>query len=184
MTLLTPRDVAKKLNVSTRTVYNWLEEGRLPAVRLSERITRVPEEAVEALVTEATQPLIAAEERAQYGSTVTCLRCGSEVDPTDNRSPTQQLRERVSTHSSAILELASKHHIVNVRLIGSVARGDAVAGSDIDLLVDIEPGVALFDLAAFEFEAGDEFEWDVHVVSSSDLPDDSRDRILVEAVAL
>jgi excisionase family DNA binding protein len=53
-TLLTPRQVAERLAVSARTVYLWIEQGRLPAVRLSERITRVPVEAVDELIERAT----------------------------------------------------------------------------------------------------------------------------------
>ncbi|MDQ6661653.1 MAG: nucleotidyltransferase domain-containing protein, partial [Chloroflexota bacterium] len=44
------------------------------------------------------------------------------------------------------LRLASKRGAYNVRVFGSVARGEADAKSDIDLLVDLEPGRSLFDL--------------------------------------
>lgn len=54
--MLTPRQVADQLAVSTRTVYLWIDEGRLPAVRLSERVTRVPSQAVDALVAASTRP--------------------------------------------------------------------------------------------------------------------------------
>jgi excisionase family DNA binding protein len=47
--LLTPREVARRLSVSPRTVYLWIGEGRLPAVRLSQRCTRVPASAVDEL---------------------------------------------------------------------------------------------------------------------------------------
>lgn len=48
--LLTPREVARRLSVSLRTVYLWIGSGRLPSVRLSERCTRVPASAVDELV--------------------------------------------------------------------------------------------------------------------------------------
>lgn len=48
--LLTPREVARRLSVSVRTVYSWIREGRVPSVRLSERCTRVPARAVEVLM--------------------------------------------------------------------------------------------------------------------------------------
>jgi len=54
--LLTPTQVAEKLAVSTRTVYLWIEEGRLPAVRLSERVMRVPSQAVDELIAASTRP--------------------------------------------------------------------------------------------------------------------------------
>ena len=40
------RQAAQRLAVSPRTVYLWLEQGRLEHVRLSERVTRIPEAAV------------------------------------------------------------------------------------------------------------------------------------------
>jgi excisionase family DNA binding protein len=48
--LLTPREVAARLNVSVRTVYLWIESGRLSVVRLSARCTRVPESALDVLL--------------------------------------------------------------------------------------------------------------------------------------
>ena len=47
-----------------------------------------------------------------------------------------------------ILRLAAKHGARNVRVFGSVARGEADEQSDIDLLVDMEPGRSLLDHAA------------------------------------
>ena len=56
MQLLTPKQVASRLSVSPRTVYGWIAEGRLASVRLSERVTRVPEDAVDAMVRTALSP--------------------------------------------------------------------------------------------------------------------------------
>jgi excisionase family DNA binding protein len=51
--LLRIPDVAAKLSVSRSEVYRLIALGRLPAVRLSERVLRVPAEAIEALVADA-----------------------------------------------------------------------------------------------------------------------------------
>ncbi len=48
--LLTPGEAAGQLNVSVRTVYVWIESGRLASVKLSPRCTRVPASSVDALV--------------------------------------------------------------------------------------------------------------------------------------
>ncbi len=48
--LLTPKQAAQRLSVSPRTVYLWLEQGRLEHVRLSERVTRIPEAAVDEMI--------------------------------------------------------------------------------------------------------------------------------------
>ncbi|MBY0405157.1 MAG: nucleotidyltransferase domain-containing protein [Cyanobacteria bacterium] len=45
-----------------------------------------------------------------------------------------------------ILKIASQRGAYNVRLFGSVARGEALEDSDIDFLVDLEPGRSLLDL--------------------------------------
>lgn len=51
--LLTPAEVALRLGLSRGTIYNWIYERRLPAVRLSRRAVRVREEVVTALVRRA-----------------------------------------------------------------------------------------------------------------------------------
>lgn len=52
----TPAQVADRLAVSPRMVYLWIEEGTLPAQRVSERVTHVSAQALEAFVAAATQP--------------------------------------------------------------------------------------------------------------------------------
>ena len=47
-----------------------------------------------------------------------------------------------------LLDLAARHGARNVRVFGSVARGEADPASDLDLLVDLEPGRSLIDLGA------------------------------------
>jgi predicted nucleotidyltransferase/DNA-binding XRE family transcriptional regulator len=56
-------------------------------------------------------------------------------------------------HRRRLLDAARKRGVRRVRLFGSLARGEEVPDSDIDLLVDLEPGRTLLDLAAFRREA-------------------------------
>ena len=58
--------------------------------------------------------------------------------------------ETLHAHRRTILELATHHGARNVRVFGSMVRGDARPNSDIDLLIEIVPGRTLLDLIAFE----------------------------------
>ena len=83
-----------------------------------------------------------------------------------------------------ILEAAARHGARNVRLFGSVARGDADDASDIDLLVDLEPGRSLFDLGGLWSELQVVVGHRVDVVTESGLKSEVRERVLTEAVPL
>ena len=49
-------------------------------------------------------------------------------------------------HRAAVHEIVGRHHARNPRVFGSAARGDDRPESDLDLLVDPEPGMTLFDI--------------------------------------
>lgn len=73
------------------------------------------------------------------------------------RSPSRAVLERISRaletppavhvdrHREAIHEIIAQHHASSPRIFGSVARGDAVTGSDIDILVDFTDEASLLD---------------------------------------
>lgn len=83
--------------------------------------------------------------------------------------PTPDLRGLVSANREAILRLARAHRGTTVRVFGSVARGDASESSDIDFLVDFEPGSSLFDMLHLSDDLRDLLGVDVDVVSSGGL---------------
>lgn len=83
-----------------------------------------------------------------------------------------------------ILHLAEKYGAYNVRVFGSVARGEADAESDIDLLVDMERDRSLLDLAGFLIEAENLLGCKVDAVTEKGLRGRIRERVLKEAVAL
>ncbi len=56
------------------------------------------------------------------------------------------IQEIIGDKRDAILALATKYGASNVRVFGSVAEGEAKEDSDVDFLVDLEPGRSLFDL--------------------------------------
>lgn len=84
---------------------------------------------------------------------------------------------------TAILDLAQRHGARNVRVFGSVARGENTERSDVDFLVDMEPGRTLFDLAGFVADLQDLLGLRVDVVTPGGLKY-TRERILAEAVHL
>jgi predicted nucleotidyltransferase len=83
-----------------------------------------------------------------------------------------------------ILRLAAHHGAHNVRLFGSVARGEARPDSDIDFLVDLEAGRSLFDLGGLLMELQDLLHCKVDVVTEKGLRPRIRTRVLQEAVPL
>ena len=83
-----------------------------------------------------------------------------------------------------ILAIARKHGAFNVRVFGSVARGEADEESDIDLLVDLDADRSLFDLGALAVELNESMGRHVDVVTERGLRQRIRDRVVGEAVAL
>jgi hypothetical protein len=97
-----------------------------------------------------------------------------------NTNPAVILRER----REEILEIASKHGARNVRVFGSVARGDAGNDSDIDLLVRFDSGRSLMDHAALILELQELLGRQVDIASDRGLKERVRERILAEAIPL
>jgi predicted nucleotidyltransferase len=83
-----------------------------------------------------------------------------------------------------ILRLASKYGARNVRIFGSVARGQAGQKSDVDLLVQMEEGRSLLDHVALMQDLEDLLGKKVDIVTESGLHWYIRDRVLAEAVPL
>lgn len=83
-----------------------------------------------------------------------------------------------------ILAVAREHGARNVRVFGSVARGDAGPDSDIDILVELEPGRSLLDHAALMLDLSDLLGCKVDVATDRGLRPRIRDRVLREAVPL
>jgi predicted nucleotidyltransferase len=85
---------------------------------------------------------------------------------------------------SEILGLAAQFGVRNVRVFGSVARGDDRTDSDIDLLVDMEPGRSLFDLVGYWQGLEELMRCRVDVVTEKGLKPRVRGSTMKEAVAL
>lgn len=92
--------------------------------------------------------------------------------------------EIVRVKREEILAIARKHGASNVRVFGSIARGEADEESDIDLLVDLDAERSLFDLGALVVELNESIGHRVDVVTERGIRNRIRDRIVAEAVAL
>ncbi|MEE9295488.1 MAG: nucleotidyltransferase family protein [Phycisphaerae bacterium] len=80
-----------------------------------------------------------------------------------------------------ILRVAARHGAGNVRVFGSCARGDAGSDSDIDLLVDLEPGRTLLDHVGLWQELQELLGRKVDVVVEGGISPYLQERILAEA---
>jgi len=89
----------------------------------------------------------------------------------------------VEQNREAINDLARAHKAVSVAVFGSVARGDDTDASDVDFLVDFEPGSSLFDLLHLQDALAELLGCDVDVISAGGLTDRD-DHIRREAIQL
>lgn len=81
-----------------------------------------------------------------------------------------------------IFAIAARWGATNVRVFGSVARGEATDGADVDLLVDLEPERTLLDLGGLLMDLRDLLGVPVDV--GTDVKPRIRERVLAEAVPL
>ena len=90
--------------------------------------------------------------------------------------------EIISTRRQAILTAAARHGVTNIRVFGSVARGDAREDSDVDFLVEVGPKHSAFFPGGLVADLETILERRVDVVEPEGLHRLLRDRILREAV--
>lgn len=83
-----------------------------------------------------------------------------------------------------ILEVAARRGARDLRVFGSVARGDQGPTSDVDLLVEFESGRSLLDLGGLIADLEDLLGRHVDVVTEVELRPHVRDRVLADAVPL
>ena len=88
------------------------------------------------------------------------------------------------TRRDDILSLAARYGAYNVRVFGSVARGEADEKSDIDFLVNMEKGRSLLDLAGLAIDLEELLGCNVDIVTEKGLRERIRDRVLKDAVSL
>lgn len=98
------------------------------------------------------------------------------------RALSEQPSERVAKHRNEIRALVAAHRAAAPRIFGSVARGEDVPGSDLDLLVEFTDEASLLDEVALRLALTDLLRIEVDVVAEDTLKGELRDRVLREAV--
>lgn len=89
--------------------------------------------------------------------------------------------ENLRLKKKELLALAAKYGVVNIRVFGSVARGDDTSESDIDLLIAMEEGRTGFDAGGFQYYSSELLGRHVDIVFEKGIYPSLRDRILREA---
>jgi predicted nucleotidyltransferase len=92
--------------------------------------------------------------------------------------------ERIQQQKKNILAIARQHGIVRLRLFGSVVRGEETPQSDIDLLVDLEPGRSMLDLGGALIQLQELLRRKVDIVTEGGLHWYLKEKIMQEAVPL
>lgn len=90
----------------------------------------------------------------------------------------------LSERRAEVLAIAERHGLTDVRVFGSVARGDDGPDSDVDLLVDLPAGMGLFGLGRAAEELEDLLQVAVDLVPARSLKPRVRPEVEAETVAL
>lgn len=94
------------------------------------------------------------------------------------------IRQLLRTKRKQILEIASRHGARKVRVFGSVVRGTAGRGSDVDFLVEMDEGRSLLDHSALILELERLLKRPVDVASERGLRPSLRKEVLKDAIAI
>jgi len=119
-------------------------------------------------------------------------RAGGRLAPGSPKSGSQEfgggavtrIEKLLTEKREEILRICAKHGARNVRVFGSIVRGEADERSDIDLLVEMEPGRTLLDHARLLLELEELLGRRVDVVSDRGIKPRIRERVLREAAPL
>jgi hypothetical protein len=92
--------------------------------------------------------------------------------------------ELLKAKREEILSIAAQHGASNVRIFGSVARGEAREDSDVDFLVNLEQGRSLLDRIGLIQDLSDLLGRKVDVATEKALREHIRERVLKQAIPL
>ena len=94
------------------------------------------------------------------------------------------LQEFRNNYKSQIIDLAKKYGAYNVRIFGSLVRGELKDNSDIDFLVTFEPQRSLFDQGGLLMDLQDLLHCKVDIVDEQAMRPRFREQVLKEAIFL
>ena len=100
------------------------------------------------------------------------------------RKPSASFDGILKDHRDEILQIAGRHGVLQMKVFGSMSRGDVRPESDVDLLVLREPGRSLLDLIALKHELEDLLGRNVDLVTTASLSPYIREQVLAEAIDL
>lgn len=92
--------------------------------------------------------------------------------------------ENIKSMRNEILKLAAQYGAHNVRVFGSVARGEETSESDVDFVVVFEPDRSLLDHGGLLMDLQELLGCKVDVISEGGMRPRLRERVMKEAVAL
>ena len=104
-----------------------------------------------------------------------------EKDDSNPKNSALGIRDLLASKREEILRIAASHGARNVRVFGSVARGEAGENSDVDLLVELEQGRSLLDQAGLMLDLEELLGRKVDVVTEHGIYWLLRRKILKEA---
>jgi len=90
----------------------------------------------------------------------------------------------ITAHKQELLSLAKRYGVGGLFVFGSMARGDASAQSDVDLLVDNPGQLTGFELGALQMDAQDILGRKVDLLTPNALHPLMRERVMQEAIRL
>jgi uncharacterized protein len=171
--------------VASRTPGSLIREARhlagLSQVALGQR-AGVSQSVISAYESGARQPSLPTLERL-----VRAAGCDLDIKVYEPR-PAPQARAlagplglQLVRHRRQVSDLLARHGLSHARVFGSVARGDETAESDVDLLVDVAPGVGLVGLARCERDLEALLGAPVDLVPAAGLKSAVADAVLAEA---
>ena len=155
---LSQTDLARRANVAQSVISAYESDQRDPALKTLSRLIEATGHHLEIEVNRTTS-----------------------FDP---GLPDTRLGRRLRQHRKEILACVVRSRATNVRVFGSVARGDDTLESDIDLLVDVEPGVGLFMIGQLEYLLSEILGCNVDLSTSESLRPTVRLEAERDAVAL